>query len=211
MMIFAYADLSPALHGETDRKTIAGVQHVEAYRLLADLYRIVYQKDLPALRRAEGGKPYLCGRDVPFFSVSHEGCVVGVFLSSSHEAGLDINRTTRAANERACRRFLGAMRESDRLMPEDVTFYRAAYREGRRYVPTPFSPVFSEEEGAATRFSRAEACLKLSGGGFADLSRLAEISARAQVLSFFLPPPLSSYTVSLAVDPTAKTPRVTDL
>ncbi|HBJ19282.1 MAG TPA: hypothetical protein DDY70_06075 [Clostridiales bacterium] len=197
MMIFAYADISPALHGETDRKTIAGVQHVEAYRLLADLYREVYGKTLPALKCAPGGKPYLVGRGVPHFSLSHEGHIVGV-LFSDREVGLDINRTTRGANERACRRFLTGMRESLPLPADTMTFYRATYREGAAYQPTPFSPTLIEGEDAAARFARAEACMKLSGGGFADLPRLGEISMKARVLTFRLPAPHETYAVALA-------------
>lgn len=197
MMIFAYADITSALHGESDRKTIAGVQHVEAYRLLADLYREVYGKTLPALQCAKGGKPYLVGRDVPHFSLSHEGCVVGVLFSDG-EVGLDINRTTRGANERACRRFLTGMRESLPLPAERVTFYRATYREGAAYLPTPFSPTPIAGEDSAARFARAEACMKLSGGGFADLPRLGEISAAARVLAFRLPSPHETYAVAIA-------------
>ena len=197
MMYFIYSDISPALHGETDRKTVASIQHVEAYRLLADAYRFLYQKPLPALKRREGGKPYLALRGAPHFSLSHEGTIVGVLFSDG-EVGLDINRTTRVASERACRRFLSGMRESLPLPPETVTFYVAAYREGAAYLPVPFSPAFSEGEDAATRFCRAEACMKLSGGGFADLPALPEISERARVLTFRLPAPHEVYTVAVA-------------
>lgn len=209
MKLFIYSDISAALRGETDRKTIAGLQHVEAHRLLADAYRALYRKTLPALKRRGEGKPYLAGRDAPHISLSHEGGIVGVVFSGE-EVGLDINRTTRAANERACRRFLSGMKESFPARPEDTTVYYATYREGETYVPTPLSSVFGSDtarpflqradskEDAAGRFCRAEACLKLSGGGFADLPSLGEISSRARVLSFHLPSPHETYLVAIA-------------
>lgn len=197
MIVFAYADISSALHGETDRKTLAAMQHVEVYRLLVDLYRQVYGKVLPPLKRAEGGKPYLSGKGVSHISLSHDGTVVGAVLSD-REVGLDINRASRSASGRACRRFFTGMKESEMLSPDEVTFTSASYHEGTAYLPTPFCPLFAEEDDAL-RYSRAEACMKLSGGGFADLPRLGEISGRARVCSFYLPMEKEAYAVSIAV------------
>lgn len=198
MIFFTYADIASALHGETDRKTLAALQHVEVYRLLSDLYRHVYGKVLPPLKRGVEGKPYLAASGAPHISLSHDGTLVGAVLSDC-EIGLDINRASRAASGRACRRFFTGMKESAILSPDEVTFTSASYREGAAYLPTPFLPLLAKEESDAARYSRAEACLKLSGGGFADLPRLPAISAGAKVCSFLLPVREETYAVSLAV------------
>lgn len=199
MIYFAYADLSSLIKEETDKKTREWLLHIEAHRLLADFYRMIRGAALPTLKKDERGRPYLLGKGVPFLSLTHEGNAAAVAISDS-PVGVDLTLRGRAATERACRRFLRDMRESGRADPSCVRCFRARYREGAAYEPTPFLPLFKEEDGYAARFARAEACLKLSGGGFADLPKISEISERADVLFFSLPAPLSSYEAVIATE-----------
>lgn len=199
MIYFAYADISSLVGEETDKRTRESLLHIEVYRLLADLYRTVRGGILPTLKKDGRGKPYLVGRGAPHISLSHEGVAVAAAISD-RPVGIDLSQGGRAATERACRRFLCDMRASRRADPAGVTCFRASYREGAAYEPTPFLPLFKEEDGYASRFARAEACLKLSGGGFADLAHLPSVSESAEVLLFSLPAPLSHYEAAIAAE-----------
>lgn len=143
-----------------------------SYLLLLYGLRCEYQiKDIPELSRAYNGKPFLPGKGLPHFNMSHSGNMVGCALSPD-PVGLDIQQT------------IAVSPEVIRMVctPEEISA-----------VQTP--------EAFCALWTRKESVAKLTGQGLTDdfknvLVRYPDAKTQTQTLengAYFLS--LSTWTV----------------
>ena len=195
MIKIAYGECTPLLNsqtfqhffesaGELVRARIGEVSRREhkCYRLMAHLILDALCKrelgiSAPDLFVTDRGKPYF--QSGAAISISHDGRYVAVAFSTDEEAlGVDIqSQPNPVMASRVRRRFLTPPPPYRRGEPE-LEFLMAHVEEDGVDL-TPAHP-FGTPSSFLCDFVRAEALMKMSGGGFADFPRLSELCATSE-------------------------------
>lgn len=193
----AFSHFFDALDSGTQQRIMAAkrVDH-QAYRLMVyltldALYRKEMGVPLPELRFTDLGKPYLEGG--PAISISHDGGFVAVAMTTDFkDLGVDIQTEPNPVMaSRVRRRFLTPPPPYQKDNPELEFMMAHAEREGVDL--TPAHP-FGTPSSFLCDYVRAEAIMKMTGGGFADFPRLRELCAECQTSLI----PLDKIAIGLA-------------
>ena len=153
------------------------VHRLMAYLMLDALYRRELSAPLPELRFTDLGKPYIEGG--PVISVSHDASYVAVVMSTDFESiGLDIQSEPNPVTaSRVRRRFLTPIPPYRKDAPELEFLMAHAEKDGIDF--TPAHP-FGTPSTFLCDYVRAEAIMKMTGGGFSDFPRLRELCAECK-------------------------------
>ncbi len=167
-----------------------------AYRLMAylsldALYRKEMGGPLPEIRVTDLGKPYIEGG--PAISVSHDGGFIAIAMTTDFkEIGVDIQAEPNPVMaSRVRRRFLTPTPPYQKDSPE--LEFMMAHAERNGVDLTPAHP-FGTPSSFLCDYVRAEAIMKMTGGGFADFPRLRELCAECQTALI----PLDNIAIGLA-------------
>ena len=166
--------------------------HRLAYYLMLDaLYRRDYGAPLPQLLFADLGKPYL--EKGPALSVSHDQNFVAVAMTGDFEQlGIDIQQQPNPVTaSRVRRRFLTPIPPYRKASPEIEFMMAHAEADGMDLTPTH---AFGTPSTFLCDYVRAEAIMKMTGGGFSDFPRLAELCATCETAIL----PLGDVAIGLA-------------
>ncbi len=159
----------------------ARAERLAAYALLSALYEKIYGASLPAISRAEGGKPYFKGDNMPGFNISHtDGACLAAIDTEGIGIGADIQiKIADAVAERVGKRFpFVECTECGRPIAELLIFEG---REDRGEITvTPLSLgecglQASTVSGFSAKWALTEAVLKADGGGFGNACKLGEL------------------------------------
>ena len=152
------------------------------YLMLEALHKRVYSSPLPPILVTELGKPYL--KEGPAFSVSHDGTFVAIAMTDDYgEVGVDMQSEPNPVTaSRVRRRFLTPPPPYRRGEPEVEFMMAHLERDGVDITP---AHAYGTPSSFLCDFVRAEAVMKMTGGGFADFPRLREICATCE--TFILP------------------------
>lgn len=148
------------------------IHRLTVHMILDALYRKEFGAPLPELRISDLGKPYIA--DGPAISISHDKQFVAVAMTTDFsDIGVDIQAEPNPVTaSRVRRRFLTPPPPYQKESP-DVDFLMAhAEREGIDF--TPAHP-FGNPSSFLCDYVRAEAIMKMTGGGFSDFPRLREL------------------------------------
>ncbi len=161
------------------------------YLMLDALYRRECGAPLPDLRVADLGKPYIEGG--PPISISHDGGFVCIAMTADFsEIGVDIQTEPNPVTaSRVRRRFLTPVPPYRRANPEIEFLMAHAERDG-----VDFSPAhpFGTPSSFLCDYVRAEAIMKMTGGGFADFPCLRELCSTCETALL----PLGNVAIGLA-------------
>ena len=193
----AFSHFFDALDGGAQQRILAAkrAEH-RAYRLMVyltldALYRKEMGVPLPEIRVTDLGKPYVEGG--PAISVSHDGGFIAIALTTDFkEIGVDIQTEPNPVMaSRVRRRFLTPTPPYQKDNPAIEFMMAHAEREGVDL--TPAHP-FGTPSSFLCDYVRAEAIMKMTGGGFADFPRLRELCAECQTALI----PLDNIAIGLA-------------
>lgn len=143
------------------------------YFLTADaLYKKEKGAPLPEILFSDRGKPYIAGG--PAISVSHDKALVAVAMSDTFsQIGVDIQEQPNPVMASRVRRRFLTPTPPYRKGNCEIEFMIAHLENGTVDI-TPSHP-FGSPSTFLCDYVRAEAILKMSGGGFADFPRLREL------------------------------------
>ena len=143
-----------------------------SYLMLDALYKREFFSPLPPLFISELGKPYL--ENGPAISISHDKMTVAIGMTADYEQlGLDLQSEPNPVTaSRVRRRFLTPIPPYRKGDP-DVEFLMAHIERGAIDV-TP-THAFGTPSTFLSDYVRAEAIMKMTGGGFADFPKLSEL------------------------------------
>ncbi len=167
-----------------------------AYRLMTHLvldalYRKEFGAPIPELRVTDLGKPYIEGG--PAFSISHDrGFVCIAMTKDFSELGVDIQTEPNPVTaSRVRRRFLTPVPPYRKAEPE--VEFQMAHAESDGVDFSPAHP-FGTPSSFLCDYVRAEAIMKMTGGGFADFPRLRELCSACDTALL----PLGNVAIGLA-------------
>ena len=140
-----------------------------AHLMLDALYRSMYSLPVPQVFISDLGKPHL--EKGPAISVSHDKLSVAIGLTEDYkELGIDLQSQPNPVTEsRVRRRFLTPPPPYRKGAPE--LDFLMAHIEGNRVDITP-THAYGTPSTFLCNFVRAEAIMKMTGGGFADFPQL---------------------------------------
>lgn len=195
MITVVYGDCRPLFHAnlfshlfnplsDTMKNRILETKRKEhrAYRLMAHLildalYKKEFGAPLPEIHITDLGKPYIEGG--PAINVSHDAGFVAVAMSKDlKELGVDIQREPNPVMaSRVRRRFLTPPPPYQKASP--ALEFMMAHAETNGIDFSPAHP-FGNPSSFLCDYVRAEAVMKMSGGGFADFPRLRDLCAECE-------------------------------
>ncbi len=148
-----------------------------SYLVLDALHRREFSSPLPPLLVTDLGKPYLEGG--PAISISHDKSMVAVAMTTDFsEIGIDLqSQPNPVTASRVRRRFLTPIPPYRKGAPEIE--FMMAHVEGDGVDITP-AHAFGTPSTFLSDFVRAEAIMKMTGGGFSDFPRLRELCAECE-------------------------------
>ena len=143
-----------------------------SYLMLDALFKKEFSAHMPVLLKTELGKPYF--ENGPAISISHDRLTVAIGLTVDYkELGVDLqSQPNPVTASRVRRRFLTPPPPYRKGAPE-INFMMA-HIEGRAIDITP-THAFGTPSSFLSDFIRAEAIMKMTGGGFGDFPKLSEI------------------------------------
>lgn len=167
------------------------VHRLMTHLVLDALYRKELGEPLPEVRYTDLGKPYIEGG--PAFSISHDAGFVAVAMTTDFkELGVDLQTEPNPVTaSRVRRRFLTPVPPFQKDSSELEFLMAHAEREGIDF--TPAHP-FGTPSTFLCDYVRAEAIMKMTGGGFSDFPRLRELCAECQTTLI----PLGDVAIGLA-------------
>ncbi len=147
------------------------------FMMLDSLYRKEKNEPLPEIYISDLGKPYIKGG--PAISISHDREYVAIAMSETYtELGIDIQtQPNPVMASRVRRRFLTPPFPYQKGEPEIE--FMMAHVEADTIDITPAHP-FGTPSTFLCDYVRAEAIMKMSGGGFADFPRLRELCEQCE-------------------------------
>ena len=166
------------------------------------------------LRYTGAGKPYVTGFDcdnnclqnMPSVSVSHDKGVAVVAVSDFQRIGVDIQGDSipKRRMERIAARFLSSAKKEEReteQIGETIKWFLA--KENAIFELTDIDLVKEISKPAEnldflSKWTRLEAVMKASGGGFADYPNIEELLLSAQTKSFLYADDGEEYVVTIA-------------
>ena len=195
MIKIIYGDCRPLMKSDVFSKCLEGLSEsaknrvLDAKRSEHRAHRLMYFMMLDALYRKEKGaplpeiyisdlgKPYI--ENGPAISISHDREYVAVAMSESYkEIGVDIQTELNPVMaSRVRRRFLTPPFPYQKGEPE-IEFMMAHVEDGSIDI-TPAHP-YGMPSTFLCDYVRAEAIMKMSGGGFADFPRLRDLCAECE-------------------------------
>lgn len=168
-----------------------------AYTVLFASVNQLFGVKIPKIGRTYSGKPYIDGfADNIFFNISHSDGLVAVSISDEGEIGVDIqSEVAPDRQERLENRFIPNLKlpekstDTDTLdsnFTTDVTksrkinyFLCEIHNDSLEFLEIQLQD--AKNEDFSTKWSYAESLIKLSGGGFADISSVDKISDNSRV------------------------------
>lgn len=172
---------------------------VGAYFMLSVLYGELSGEKMPEILYTDDGKPYFSGTAEKYtFGISHDGELAAVAVSDSgDEVGVDIQAVPKRSLhfEKIAERFFAPLGKKDRAPQENAAREDGAFCLDERFFSARGDSIceetaesfcekeLTEKEASSdfiARWSVLEALLKLSGGGFGELSDAGEIAKRAK-------------------------------
>lgn len=172
---------------------------IGAYFMLSVLYEELSGEKMPEILYTDDGKPYFRGASDKYtFGISHDGELAAVAVSDSgDEVGVDIQAVPKRSLhfEKIAERFFAPLGKKDKVSQENAAQGDGAVCLDERFFSAYGDRICEEtaesfceksltaDEAASNfiaRWSVLEALLKLSGGGFGELSDAGEIAKRAK-------------------------------
>ncbi len=143
-----------------------------SYLMLDALFKKEFSIHMPALLVTEHGKPYF--EKGPAISISHDRLAVAIGLTSDYkELGVDLqSQPNPVTASRVRRRFLTPPPPYRKGAPE--IDFMMAHIEGSAIDITP-THAFGTPSRFLLDFVRAEAIMKMTGGGFSDFPNLSSL------------------------------------
>lgn len=147
------------------------------FMMLDALYRKEKGAPLPEIYITDLGKPYI--ENGPAISIAHDKELVAVAMSESYkELGMDLqSQPNPVMASRVRRRFLTPPFPYQKGEPE--IDFMMAHVEGDTVDITP-AHSFGTSSTFLCDYVRAEAIMKMSGGGFSDFPRLRDLCAECE-------------------------------
>ena len=178
----------------SDSKRNRADENALGRELLFALYRKLYEKDPPSIKKAPLGKPYFEGIGEPQFNISHSGDAIAVVLSDApYPVGIDVQASIEPYRaERVSKRFPFAKPRFLEPVSEYAFFKAESFGGEFSFKRETVAPTGTEDFTDA--WTLTEALLKADGGGFTSSKELDEIEKRSKALCF----KIDGFSISVA-------------
>ena len=156
----------------TPKRTESCACRLMTYLVLDALHRREFSSPLPPILITDLGKPYF--ENGPAFSVSHDKMMIAIAMTADYkEIGVDLqSQPNPVTASRVRRRFLTPIPPYRKGTPEIEFMMAHLEADGIDITPTH---AYGTPSTFLQDFVRAEAIMKMTGGGFADFPRLREL------------------------------------
>lgn len=148
-----------------------------AYSTLFCSLKAFFSLDAPELLRTENGKPYLKDSNISI-SLSHSDGAVAVCISDEGEVGVDLQSEIDSERQKRLegRFFTDFDAQSEKLSAE---YYLCTFCDNE-VIFESINPDVSDTDSFSAKWSAAESLMKLSGGGFGDITSLLRLAEESK-------------------------------
>lgn len=148
-----------------------------AYSTLFCSLKALFGLDNPELMRTESGKPYIKDSNISI-SLSHSDGAVAVCISDEGEVGVDLQSEIDSERQKRLegRFFTDFNAQSEKLSAE---YYFCKFCDNEAIFES-INPDVSDTDSFSVKWSAAESLMKLSGGGFGDITSLLRLAKESK-------------------------------
>lgn len=145
-----------------------------AYVVLFSALKAFFDLDSQTIERASDGKPYFPENEKIFFNISHSEGVVAVTISDEGEVGVDLQQESDSSRqERLEKRFVSGLKIHTND-PKICYLLCQISNDGTEF--SGIEPCDCVRDDFLAKWVYAESLIKLSGGGFKDISLVDRIA-----------------------------------